>query len=145
MLQEIMPFVSKHPIISLVWVALLVAVILLTFKGMFSKVKIIPRSTAIILINKEEAIVVDTRTRDDFRRGHIIDAVNLTPSEIKDNNLGEVEKHKSRPVILVSANGMDLGKPAESMIKAGFERVFVLKDGLSGWTGDNLPLSRSKK
>ncbi|NGE23645.1 rhodanese-like domain-containing protein, partial [Klebsiella pneumoniae] len=45
----------------------------------------------------------------------------------------------------VSANGMELVKPAESLLKAGFERVFVLKDGLSGWTGDNLPLSRSKK
>ena len=145
MLQEIMPFVSKHPIISLVWVALLISVIVLTVKGLFSKVKTIPRSTAIALINKEEAIVVDTRTRDDFRRGHIIDAVNLTPSEIKDNNHGEVEKHKNRPVILVSANGMELVKPAESLLKAGFERVFVLKDGLSGWTGDNLPLSRSKK
>lgn len=145
MLQEIMPFVSKHPIISLVWVALLISVIVLTVKGLFSKVKTIPRSTAIALINKEEAIVVDTRTWDDFRRGHIIDAVNLTPSEIKDNNLGEVEKHKNRPVILVSANGMELVKPAESLLKAGFERVFVLKDGLSGWTGDNLPLSRSKK
>ncbi|WP_341261611.1 rhodanese-like domain-containing protein [Morganella morganii] len=145
MLQEIMPFVSKHPIISLVWVALLISVIVLTVKGLFSKVKTIPRSTAIALINKEEAIVVDTRTQDDFRRGHIIDAVNLTPSEIKDNNLGEVEKHKNRPVILVSANGMELVKPAESLLKAGFERVFVLKDGLSGWTGDNLPLSRSKK
>ena len=145
MLQEIMPFVSKHPIISLVWVALLISVIVPTVKGLFSKVKTIPRSTAIALINKEEAIVVDTRTRDDFRRGHIIDAVNLTPSEIKDNNLGEVEKHKNRPVILVSANGMELVKPAESLLKAGFERVFVLKDGLSGWTGDNLPLSRSKK
>ena len=145
MLQEIMPFVSKHPIISLVWVALLISVIVLTVKGLFSKVKTIPRSTAIALMNKEEAIVVDTRTRDDFRRGHIIDAVNLTPSEIKDNNLGEVEKHKNRPVILVSANGMELVKPAESLLKAGFERVFVLKDGRSGWTGDNLPLSRSKK
>ncbi len=145
MLQEIMPFVSKHPIISLVWVALLISVIVLTIKGLFSKVKTIPRSAAIALMNKEEAIVVDTRTRDDFRRGHILDAVNLTPSEIKDNNLGEVEKHKNRPVILVSANGMELVKPAESLLKAGFERVFVLKDGLSGWTGDNLPLSRSKK
>lgn len=55
-----------------------------------------------------------------------------------------MEKHKNRPVILVSANGMELVKPAESLLKAGFERVFVLKDGLSGWTGDNLPLSRSK-
>ncbi|MEI7351407.1 rhodanese-like domain-containing protein, partial [Pectobacterium parmentieri] len=31
-MQEIMPFVSKNPILSIAWVALLVAVIVLTVK-----------------------------------------------------------------------------------------------------------------
>ena len=70
MLQEIMPFVSRHPILSPAWIALLVAVIVMTFKSRFSKVKEIARGEAIRLINKEEAVVVDTRSRDDFRRGH---------------------------------------------------------------------------
>ena len=83
MLQEIMPFVSRHPILSLAWIALLVAVIVMTFKSRFSKVKEIARGEAIRLINKEEAVVVDTRSRDDFRRGHLANAINLTASEIK--------------------------------------------------------------
>lgn len=145
MIQEIMQFVSRNMLLSLVWIALLVAVVVMTFKGLFSKSKVIARSQAITLINKEEAVVVDLRTREDFRKGHIIDSINLTPSEIKDNNLGELEKHKQKPVIIVSASGMESGKPAEQLTQYGFEKVFVLKEGIAGWADENLPLARGKK
>ncbi|WP_156293232.1 rhodanese-like domain-containing protein [Serratia oryzae] len=144
MLQEIMQFVSRHPILSLAWVALLAAVIVMTFKSRFSKVKEISRGEAIRLINKEDAVVVDTRSRDDFRKGHIANAINLTASEIKNGSLGELEKHKAQPVIVVCANGTTSRDPAENLSKAGFVSVYTLKDGIAGWSGENLPLARGK-
>lgn len=33
---------------------------------------------------------------------------------------------------------------ATALIKAGFEQVSVLKDGVAGWSGENLPLVRGK-
>lgn len=36
-MQEIMQFVSRHPILSIAWVALLVAVLFTTFKSLTSK------------------------------------------------------------------------------------------------------------
>ncbi|MFS1563930.1 MAG: rhodanese-like domain-containing protein [Candidatus Arsenophonus phytopathogenicus] len=145
MMQEIMQFISRHPILSLAWIALLIAVIILTFKGLFAKTKNITRAQAIQLINKEEAISIDLRSRDDFRKGHIIDSISLTPSEIKDHNIGELEKHKQKPIIVVSANGMEASKPAEQLVQYGFERVFILKEGITGWSSENLPLARGKK
>jgi rhodanese-related sulfurtransferase len=144
MLQEIMQFISKHPILSLAWIALLVAVIVMTVKSRFSKVKEITRGEVTRLINKEDAVVVDTRSRDDFRRGHIANAINLTASEIKSGSLGALEKHKTQPVVVVCANGTTSREPAESLSKAGFEQVFTLKDGIAGWSGENLPLARGK-
>ncbi|WP_422528714.1 rhodanese-like domain-containing protein [Serratia fonticola] len=144
MLQEIMQFVSRHPILSLAWVGLLAAVIVMTFKSRFSKVKEIARGEATRLINKEDAVVVDTRTRDDFRRGHIANAINLTASEIKSGSFGELDKHKAQPVIVVCANGTTSREPAENLSKAGFEQVYTLKDGIAGWSGENLPLVRGK-
>ncbi len=144
MLQEIMQFVSKHPILSLAWIALLVAVIVMTFKSSFSKVKEITRGEATRLINKEDAVVVDTRSRDDFRRGHLANAINLTASEIKSGSLGELEKHKAQPIIVVCANGTTSRESAENLSKAGFENVVTLKDGIAGWSGENLPLVRGK-
>uniref|UniRef100_A0A3B0MBE9 Thiosulfate sulfurtransferase GlpE n=1 Tax=Arsenophonus endosymbiont of Trialeurodes vaporariorum TaxID=235567 RepID=A0A3B0MBE9_9GAMM len=145
MMQEIMQFISRHPILSLAWIALLIAVIILTFKGLFAKTKNITRAQAIQLINKEQAISIDLRSRDDFRKGHIIDSINLTPSEIKDNNIGELEKHKQKPIIVVSANGMEASKPAEQLVQYCFERVFILKEGITGWSSENLPLASGKK
>ncbi|HEI8748507.1 TPA: rhodanese-like domain-containing protein [Proteus mirabilis] len=145
MLQEVMQFFSRHTLLSFIWIALLVAVIVLTFKGLFSKTKNISRTEAISLINKENAVCVDIRSRDEFRKGHIIDSINLTPSEIKSNNIAELEKYKSQLVIVVSPSGIEGAKPAESLIKLGFEKVFILKDGLSGWSGENLPLAKGKK
>ncbi|ATO35661.1 Thiosulfate sulfurtransferase GlpE [Dickeya dianthicola] len=143
-MQEIMPFISRHPILSVAWIALLVAVIVLTVKSKLSKVKEVARGEAIQLINKEDAVVVDTRNRDDYRRGHIAGALNLLPNDIKNGSLSELEKHKAQPVIVVCANGMASREPAESLLKAGFERVVILKDGLAGWSGENLPLVRGK-
>ncbi|MEQ4511320.1 MAG: rhodanese-like domain-containing protein [Dickeya sp.] len=143
-MQEIMPFISRHPILSLAWIALLVAVIVLTVKSKLSKVKEVARGEAIQLINKEDAVVVDTRNRDDYRRGHIAGAMNLLPNDIKNGSVGELEKHKAQPVIVVCANGMSARESAEHLFKAGFERVMVLKDGLAGWSGENLPLVRGK-
>ena len=100
-MQEIMQFSSNHPILSLAWVVLLVLVIVTTVKGMFSKVKTISRGEATRLINKEDAVVVDVRSRDDFRRGHISGALNVASPEIKKCNFAELAKHNTQPRIEV--------------------------------------------
>ena len=143
-MQEIMQFVGRHPILSIAWIALLVAVLVTTFKSLTSKVKVITRGEATRLINKEDAVVVDLRQRDDFRKGHIAGSINLLPSEIKANNVGELEKHKDKPVIVVDGSGMQCQEPANALTKAGFAQVFVLKEGVAGWAGENLPLVRGK-
>ena len=143
-MQEIMQFVSRHPVLCLAWIVLLGAVLFMTFKSLASKVKVITRGEATRLINKEDAVVVDLRQRDDFRKGHIAGSVNLLPTEIKANNVVELEKHKSKPVIVVDGSGMQAQEPANALIKAGFEQVFVLKEGIAGWSGENLPLVRGK-
>ena len=143
-MQEIMQFVGRHPVLSIAWIALLTAVLFTTFKGLMSKVKVINRGEATRLINKEDAIVVDLRQRDDFRKGHIAGSVNLLPAEIKANNVGELEKHKDKPVIVTDGSGMQATESASALLKAGFEKVFVLKEGIAGWSGENLPLVRGK-
>ena len=143
-MQEIMQFVGRHPVLSIAWIALLGAVLFTTFKGLMSKVEVSHGGAAPGLINKEDAVVVDLRQRDDFRKGHIAGSLNLLPTEIKANNVGELEKHKDKPVIVTDGSGMQATESATLLLKAGFEKVFVLKEGIAGWSGENLPLVRGK-
>ncbi|QBH98363.1 rhodanese-like domain-containing protein [Limnobaculum zhutongyuii] len=143
-MEQVMQFVSNHPVLSIAWVGLLVAVIFMTLKTATSKVKDISNSDLTRLINSEGAVVVDTRTIDDFRKGHIVGAINLTPTDIKNGTLAVLDKHKERPVVVLCANGTSSKEPAETLVKEGFTQVFTLKNGLSGWSGENLPLVRGK-
>ncbi|MFP3036787.1 MAG: rhodanese-like domain-containing protein [Arsenophonus sp. ER-BJ3-MAG3] len=142
MMQEIMEFISRHSILSITWIILLITIIILIINSLFAKTKNITCSQAIQLINREEAIIIDLRSHDDFRKGHIIHSINLTPLEIKDNNIGELKKHKKKPIIVVSENGIEAFKPAEQLVQYGFERVFFLKEGIIGWSSENLPLAK---
>lgn len=143
-MQEIMQFVGRHPILSLAWVGLLAAVLYMTFKSLTSKVKVITRGEATHLINKEDAVVVDVRQRDNYRKGHIANSLNVLPNDIKSGNFGELEKHKAKPIIVVCSNGISSQESAALLSKAGFEHVSLLKEGLAGWSGENLPLVRGK-
>ncbi|MFC0141937.1 rhodanese-like domain-containing protein [Erwinia mallotivora] len=143
-MQDIMQFAGNHTILSLAWVVLLVLVIVTTVKGVFSQVKTISRGEATRLINKEDAVVVDVRSRDDYRKGHISGAVNVLAADIKKGSVGELEKYKTQPVIVVCATGTSAADSAAQLNAAGFGQVFILKDGVSGWSGENLPLVRGK-
>ncbi len=39
---------------------------------------------------------------------------------------------------MVDGSGMQAQEPASALNKAGFEKVFVLKEGIAGWSGENL-------
>ena len=52
-------------------------------------------------------------------------------------------KHKAQPIIVVDGTGMQAQESASALHKAGFENVTVLKEGISGWSGENLPLVRA--
>lgn len=144
-MQEIMQFFDRHLILTLSWIALLIAVVIVAIKDFFAKIKNITCSKAIQLINKEEAIIIDLRCRDDFCKGHIINSINLTPLEIKDNNIKELGKYKQKPIIIVSRNGMKTSKSAEQLVQYGFKHVFILKEGIISWSNENLPLLLGKK
>lgn len=137
---EILPFVKNHHLLSLGWVGLFIAIIVLTVKSKLSKVKVIDNAQAIHMINKENAIIIDIRSADNFKKGHITDAHNILPIDIKNSSSKLIEKFKENTIILIDENGLSSASIGETLIKQGFLNVSVLKDGIAGWNGENLPL-----
>ena len=137
---EILPFVKNHHLLSLGWIGLFIAIIVLTVKSKLSKVKVIDNAQAIHMINKENAIIIDIRPADNFKKGHITDAHNILPIDIKNSSSKLIEKFKENSIILIDENGLSSASIGETLIKQGFLNVSVLKDGIAGWNGENLPL-----
>lgn len=139
-INEIIPFVKNHLLLSLGWIAIFVVIIYLTVKSKLTKVKIISNAQAIHMMNKEGAAIVDLRSADNFKKGHITESFNILPIDIKNNSIKAIEKYKESIVILVDDNGMNANASGDILSKQGFTQVFALKDGIAGWNGENLPL-----
>lgn len=139
---EIIPFVKNHLLLSLGWVVLFIAIIVLTIKSKLSKVKIINNAQAINMINKQNAIIVDIRSADSFKKGHVTESHNVLPIDIKNASAKTIDKFKEDLIILIDENGLSSTNIGEILVKQGFLHVYALKDGIAGWNGENLPLVR---
>jgi rhodanese-related sulfurtransferase len=95
---------------------------------------------AVRLINDREAIVVDLRTPADFKKGHLLNAVNLPVAKLTER-AGELGKDKSRPVLLYCALGGVAGEAAAKLRKLGYSEVYPLRGGINDWLGSNLPVT----
>ena len=144
-MQEYIDFFQQNMILSLVWVGLLVAFIMNLVKSATAAYKEINVNQLTHLMNRENGVVVDIRSKDEFKQGHITDALHILPSDIKAGNFGSLENRKSDPIIVVCKTGQTAQESANLLAKAGFESVSLLKNGLIAWNEANLPLVRGKK
>lgn len=144
-MQQYIEFVTNHPILSAVWLVLLVMLIGSWVKSLFSSVKQLSPTELTLQVNRLNAVVVDVRAEADFAKGHITGAKHLAVNDIEKQQLAGLEKHKAEPIILVCQAGVTAQKAAASLFKQGFTTVSVLQGGMSSWTGASLPVVKSKR
>ncbi len=90
-------------------------------------------------INREEALVLDIRDKKDFKKGHIANAKNITTSQLE-NRIGELEKFKSKPIIVCCNTGQQAVAASKTLQKQGFETIYRLNGGMQAWLHENMPV-----
>ncbi len=105
--------------------------------------KAVSATDATLLINREDALVIDVRDPAEFVTGHLPDARN-TPLNKLDEHLAALDQYKERAIIVCCASGIRSAKACEQMRKVGFAKVVNLSGGVGTWTQAGLPLSRGK-
>ncbi|MEJ2609423.1 MAG: rhodanese-like domain-containing protein [Candidatus Thiodiazotropha sp.] len=140
-MEQLIEFAMNHWILVLSFI--LVAGLLFFNLAQGDKNALEPIS-ATDMINREEAVVIDVRSAADFNKGHIINAINI-PSNGFANQLGVMNKHKDKPIIVSCNSGAQSSSACTQLRKAGFERVYNLKGGILAWQSANLPITRKKK
>ena len=141
-MQEYIDFVTNNPMLAIAWVVIAAMLIHSVVKAKLSKTNNINPQEATLLINKKDAIVVDVRSADEFKKGHIVNAKNITVSQIDEGKFTAIENDKQTPIIVVCATGTRSGGAGDKLANAGFEQVNNLFSGMSGWTAANLPTTK---
>lgn len=139
-MENLIFFIKLYPILSFFWICLLIFLIYSFIKKIFSKIKFISHIEAMYQINKKNAIIIDIRIHQEYKKGHIVNSIHLPIQEIQKNNIEKIEKYKDNLIIIVCENGNNSFNVAEKFIKLKFKKVSILKSGFNGWINENLPI-----
>lgn len=91
------------------------------------------------LINRGKSIIVDVRSPEEFATGHLPDAKNIPLAELS-KRIAELEKFKTRTIVVVCQKGSRSATAVGLLNKAGFTEATSLEGGIDEWNKQGLPL-----
>jgi rhodanese-related sulfurtransferase len=96
---------------------------------------------AVQLINRRDALVLDVRDTGDFAAGHIANAKHVPEAQLADR-IKELEKYRSRPIVVSCRTGSRASSVSAMLRKQGFTEAFALRGGIAAWQQASLPLEK---
>jgi len=137
-MQDLITFISNHPVLCLATALVFVlATIVELIRARRNIINISP-SRVTMMINHDNAVVIDIRANDIYRKGHIIDAVSMTSKELRENSK-RLEKFRIRPIIVTCNAGIESQKVAALLLKHGYN-VYSLSGGMRAWIEAQMPV-----
>lgn len=71
---------------------------------------------------KDEVLIIDVRSEDEYKAGHIPNAINIFVDDLE-NNLDQISDYKDKPVIVYCNSGNKSGQAAKILVDNGFKDV----------------------
>ena len=93
------------------------------------------------LLDVRELLQLDVREPAEIVGGKISKAIQIPSSSVA-QRMGELEKHKSKTMLVYDKTGARAGLACKELSKNGFEKVYSLNGGLTAWQEAHLPLSK---
>ncbi|MDR0458508.1 MAG: rhodanese-like domain-containing protein [Burkholderiaceae bacterium] len=100
-------------------------------------------ASAVQLINRERAVVIDVREPGEFAAGHVGGARNVPLAQLQDKLPGAV-KNKTVPLLLTCATGARAQRAVAVAKKLGYDKAQAIAGGLKAWKEANLPTEKTQ-
>lgn len=143
-LARLPQFIANHALLVAALVAIIIALIALEITRRFRGYRELTPGALVQMINRGTPLVVDLSASGDFEKGHITGSKHVAPSQFDPENK-DLASAKELQVVTVCRNGMESGKAARRLVKAGFTNVATLAGGIAAWQRADLPLAKGKR
>jgi rhodanese-related sulfurtransferase len=131
---------TAHPFLASAAGVLLLAVVAFELRQRAHSAASVSPTEAVRMMN-DGAVLVDVRSVNQFKDGHIAGARNVPGDQIADGAKA-LEKFRDKTIITCCESGITSGSAARKLTEFGFKQVFNLRGGLAAWRQDNLPVTR---
>jgi rhodanese-related sulfurtransferase len=142
-MEHRLEFIQQNLFLVLLAVGSGTALIVLTVRGGGGRNGLSP-TQATLLINREDARVIDVRSADEYATGHLPESQNI-PLDQLEARAGEIGNLKDSPLIVVCQTGTRAAGACRRLEKLGFGKVSQLAGGIGGWRAAGLPVRKGAK
>ena len=137
-MDRLLDYFTNHPFLAGGLVLMLLVVIAYEMRRQGQGSTAVAPNDAIRMMN-EGAVLVDLRSPNLFKDGHIAGARNVPGDQIA-GDAKALEKLSGKTLIMCCDTGSTAGAAVRTLQRAGFKNVFSLRGGLAAWRQDNLPV-----
>jgi rhodanese-related sulfurtransferase len=95
-----------------------------------------------LILARPELIIIDSRKKSEYAKGHIEGAFNLLNTAMRREDLTSLSPSKTTPIVFY-CNGTRCLRSADAISKAmswGYHNVFWMRGGWKEWTDKRLPV-----
>ena len=111
------------------------------FNNRIRGVKEVDCNAALQLINHKNALVLDVREDSEYQLGHILNSRHIPVGKLNER-IGELEKYKEQPIVVVCRTSNRSGVACADLGKRGFTQAYLMAGGVTAWQKANLPLEK---
>lgn len=140
-MQEYIDFASKNYWLFVALGAVITLIIVTELRRFTKGFKEISPAEAVLLINKEDAVVVDVREANELAQGSIIGAKHVALSALSQNT-DKLTADKDKPVLVFCKMGNKSPQACKLLIQDHYTKVFGLKGGITAWINEQLPITK---
>lgn len=98
-------------------------------------------SEAVMLINREKAVLIDVSEPGEFAAGHAAGAKNVPLGKLESS--GDLPKNKALPLVVLCPSGARASRAVAILRKLGYQNSRALAGGSGAWREANLPIEKS--
>jgi rhodanese-related sulfurtransferase len=138
-MQQFIEFFGNHTILFAGLAVALALVAANEVHGVLTGGKKLSTTEAVRMINDRDPLILDLRPVADFKKGHLLNAVNVPLAKIEER--ASEFKDRARPVLVYCALGGTSGEAAAKLRKLGFTETYPLRGGLNAWIQGSLPVT----
>jgi len=141
-MQEYIDFARNNFLIVAGFIAVLGFTIKTEISRLTRKYKQIGVNEAVMLLNKDNTIVLDVREDKEILGGKIKGARHITLGQLP-SRIGELGTDKQNPILVYCRSGSRSAYACQTLTKAGYEDVANLAGGILAWEAANLPVAKT--
>jgi rhodanese-related sulfurtransferase len=104
-------------------------------------IKEVDHIAAMQLINHKNALILDVREQGEYDAGHILNSKLISLGKLA-GRIGELEKYRERPIVVVCRSGQRSASACAFLGKQGFAQAYNLSGGVMAWQKASLPLEK---